>query len=51
MISSVFLLGTEACINILLVTISGRDSSSLNVPPLLSSPVVCTIKSAEKNFG
>lgn len=36
MTPSVLLLGAEAWINILLVTISGRDRGCLSVPPLLS---------------
>ncbi len=38
MTSIVFSLGTEAWINILLVTLSGRDRGCLSVPPL-SSPL------------
>lgn len=37
MTSSVFLFGTEAWINILLVTISGRDRGCRSIPPLLFS--------------
>lgn len=39
MTSSVFMLGTEAWVNILLETISRRDRGCLSISPLLSSPL------------